>query len=348
MAKQKTQELDIWADQSNLPVSIEDVTAGKNLDVLLLDREKIDMILLHVEGVAKYEVYDPETKEGREQMIKNARAVSSSKTLFKAPFADRIREVKALPKIMTENNTWFNSEMDRIRDEVRKPADEWQAKQDQIAADKQAVIDQFANMENMLRVQLPVMTIVNRPERIQASIDLILSTDIRAADDRLEEAQAVKAECLQTLENFLAFAEKELAQAEKVEKDRVAAIQAQTKIDAQVEVAREIQQAKIDKEEAELMVKQTQENTDRQVALATNQAEEKAKREHDVEQARISKEQADVAESERLRSEDKEHRKAVNVEAMKALMALGIEKEMAQEVVKAAVLGKLGAMRIYY
>lgn len=47
-------------------------------------------------------------------------------------------------------------------------------------------------------------------------------------------------------------------------------------------------------------------------------------------------------------NQDLEHRKACNIEAMEALMALGLDKKIAQNVVKAAVTGKIGKIRMYY
>lgn len=370
MAKSKEKaeviEIDIFADQSKLPVKVEDIIEGKGCSDLLMSRGAMQAIVDHVETMVTSEVCDPETPKGRKQMKSLAAKVSSSRKLFEVPCRDEIRTVKAKPKIMTENIGYFCDEFDRIRDKVKAPAVEWQAEQDRIAKVKQDVIDYFPGLIEELKEHLPAIMPNARVEQLTSMIEHIKVADVCGADDRLEEAEKAKADCIMMLEGFLASAEKEVAIAVKAENDRVEAIRKQAKIEAEEAAELKIKQAALDVQAAEKRVIEQKDFADRQQAEAERQkslaaenavyqaeqaaikATEKAEWEARQEAQKLIDDAEALKEKERLKAENKEHQKAMNIEAMTALMNLGIERGVAQEVVKGAVLGNLGSLRMYY
>lgn len=346
----KTKEINLFEDQSKLPVNIDELAAGNGIREFLSSTENVDALLDHIRDHATKEVLDAETEEGRKRISAIAGAVSKSKTLLEKTLHEWVQEEAKLAKLYTSNKTKYTKTCDEIRKDVLKPLSDWQEEQDRIAAEKQAVINGIEVLVFDLKEDLSIAPLADRVGLIQVCIDMINEYDLSPAKERIEEAQAAKDDALERLNGMLAVAEKEVVQAEKAEQERIAEIEAKAKADAEAAAEARIKQAELDKAEAEQRAAQEKANAERAAQVAAQQAKDevelKAKQEREAQELKAQQE----AEAKRIASEDLEHRKACNIAAMKALLSLdiGLTESQAQDIVKAAVLGKLERIQMYY
>lgn len=343
MATKKTETIDLFENQENLPVKIDEIASGAGVAEFLMDRTAMDAIIEHVKKEATSEVCDAETDEGRKRLRKIAAAISSSKTLFEKPMADKIREIKAQPAIMTKNKTYFIGAMDALRDLVKKPADDWQAEQDRIAQVKQDVVDYFGNVIAVARENLPHMQPSMQVEKINSLIGEVEAFDLTPAEELIDKAEAAKRDCLVTLQGYLSYAEKELEKAAQAERERIAEIERIVNENAAKAHEAKIRQLELDKQIAEQRAQQEQENAEKRAQAAAQQAraEELARYEQ------IQAEQAKPAVVEVVEPDDNQI-KAVASRVGNALMALGLSRPQALAVMNAANKGELHELKMVY
>lgn len=346
MATKKTETIDLFENQENLPVKIDEIASGAGVAEFLMDRAAMDSIIDHVKKESTSEVCDAETDEGRKRLRKIAAAISSSKTLFEKPMADKIREIKAQPKVMTENKTYFIGAMDALRDLVKKPADDWQAEQDRIAQVKQDVVDYFGNVISSAREHLPNMQPATQVEQIKKNMAEVEAFDLTPAEELMDKAEAAKQDCLVALNGYLSLAEKELEKAAQAERERIAEIERVANENAAKAQADKVRQLELDKQLAEQRAKTEQENAERRAQAAAQQArDEESARYAQMQESAIA--QASVlAEKENYIPED--HKKAVRNATGVALCELGFTVDQAKAIMKAATNGELHGLQMVY
>jgi hypothetical protein len=343
MATKKTETIDLFENQENLPVKIDEIASGAGVAEFLMNREAMDLIIEHVKKEATSEVCDAETDEGRKRLRKIAAAISSSKTLFEKPMSDKIREIKAQPKVMTENKTYFIGAMDALRDLVKKPADDWQAEQDRIAQVKQDVVDYFGNVIAGAREHLPNMQPSTQVEQIKKSMAEVEDFDLTPAEEIMNKAEAAKQDCLVTLQGYLSYAEKQLEKAAQAERERIAEIERIANENAAKAHEAKIRQLELDKQIAEQRAQQEQENAERRAQAAAQQARD----EESALYAQIQAEQTKPVVVESVEPDDIKI-KAVASRVGNALMALGLSKPQALAVMNAANNGELHELKMVY
>lgn len=76
------------------------------------------------------EVVDLTTRKGRERIASLAAQVSRSKTAVEKPGREYLKRIKEQPKVIEAELREFVQQMDALRDEVRAPLNEWQARED--------------------------------------------------------------------------------------------------------------------------------------------------------------------------------------------------------------------------
>lgn len=343
MTTKKTETIDLFGNQENLPVKIDEIAAGSGVAEFLMNREAMDSIIEHVKKEATSEVCDAETEEGRKRMRKIAAAISSSKTLFEKPMADKIREIKAQPAIMTKNKTYFIGAMDALRDLVKKPADDWQAEQDRIAQVKQDVVDYFGVVVAGAREHLPNMQPSMQVEKIKAVMSEVEAFDLTPAAELMDKAEAAKRDCLTYLKGCMFDAESALKAAEQAEAERIAEIERIANENAAKAHEAKIRQLELDKQIAEQRAQQEQENAERRAQAAAQQAraEETARYEQ------MKAEQSKPVEVE-VTAPKEDHVKAVRNATGLALCHLGLTVDQAKAIMKAAEAGELHGLKMVY
>lgn len=342
MATKKTETIDLFENQENLPVKIDEISSGAGVAEFLMDRAAMDSIIEHVKKEATSEVCDAETDEGRKRLRKIAAAISSSKTLFEKPMADKIREIKAQPAIMTKNKTYFIGAMDALRDLVKKPADDWQAEQDRIAQVKQDVIDYFGNVIAGAREHLPNMQPATQVEQIKKNMAEVEAFDLTPAEGLIDKAEAAKQDCLVTLQGYLSFAEKELEKAAQAERERIAEIERVANENAAKAQADKVRQLELDKQLAEQRAQTERENAERRAQAAAQQA-------RDEESARYAQMQAEKEKSVEVeKTPDEAHISSVRHATGLSLCGLGLTVDQAKAVMNAATKGELHGLQMVY
>lgn len=79
---------------------------------------------------AEGEIPDLTTRKGRERVASLAAQVSRHKTAVEKPGREYLKRLKEMPKVVEAELREFVNEMDALRDRVRQPLNDWQAKED--------------------------------------------------------------------------------------------------------------------------------------------------------------------------------------------------------------------------
>ena len=335
---------------------------GVNVATLFAEKGRIEKIVTEIEKAARSEVSDVATKAGREAITSLAFKVARSKTTIdeagKALNAERL----ALNKEVNDQRNLVTSRLDALRDEIRSPLEQFQAKEevrkamhtDAIEAMKFADITEHSTSDeiNAALVELSAVELGDDWEEFEE-----FATDQKvAAKVRLDAALvvAVQREADQAELKALrdAAAEREAQDAAR-DAARLAEQQAEQKArDDQ----REVDAAEARRVMAELE-RASQEKIDAanaQAAEAQSRLDEIASKEREREQAeqeeadRIASEEA--AEATRLATKEAEEKAAadkiaadqqVTKEIFEALEKLGATTEVASNITDAIVFGEI-------
>lgn len=303
------------------------------------NNEQLDPIIEKIEKEARSLVPDVSTKKGRDAIASMAHKVARSKTYIDNAGKDLVAELKALPKQIDESRRIVRERLDALKDEVRRPLTEWEAKQERIKAEEAARIKaeedrkQFESdheiallMNDAFDRELAEKKAEEERQRIAHEEELKRQAAEQAKREAEEKAAA------------------ELAAAKKREEDAIAA-----------------------RAQAELLAKQAQERAEQEAkdAAAKAEAEKKAaieaeqlkaqeeadriKREAEAKEAARLAEEKRIADEKAKRESDVKHRKAVGTEIVNALTAnTSISRDQAIEVLKALMDGLVPRTQINY
>lgn len=294
------------------------------------------------------EVPDVTTRKGRERIASLAAQVSRSKTAVEKPGREYLRTIKELPKKIEAELREFVQQMDGLRDEVRKPLDDWEAEQARIQRELE---EREASIEAAIkRLQGACVT---RAEDDSATIERYLqalddeypATDYGPRGDEAAIAYAVSRESLcAALERRHQY---EVEQAELIELRRKQAEADQRERERKIaeeaaEQARLAAERRAEEERlaAEQRVREAEE-TARLAQQRAEQAEEQARQEQEAEQRRQAEEAA-------RREADAAHRLSVLTGIKEAVMRAGITEEEARAVVRLIARGEVPRVHITY
>lgn len=344
--------------------------------------------LEHTRSQVCGEVPDLTTRKGRERIASLAAEVSRSKKAVENPGRDYLRRLKEMPKVVETELREFVTEMDKLRDEVRKPLNDWQAAEDarvdrhnsaiahlklnaqdldgitaEDLADRIAKVEavslgeQWQEFEaeaarakdDSLKVLRTALAARQQYEAEQAELArLRREAEERAEQDRIRLAQEAAVE-----------AERErVAQAQQAERE-AAARREQELIDQAAAQEREAEnqrlQLKLQAEQAERA--RIQAEADRVAAEQRMEQERQAgarRQEEAAEQARQEeRRRADAAASEILRQQearerDEAHRRSINCSALEAFIAGGMPEACAKQAVTLIAQRKIPNITIAY
>lgn len=343
---------------------------------------KLDVFVAQARAQVIGEVPDLTTAAGRKRIASLAHQVARSKTAVDGFGRAYLKRLKEMPKTIEAELRVFAASMDALRDEVRKPLDDWEADQEAKKAAKQAIIDQIVE-----RYTLPQDATA---EEIRGRLAALEAEPIPAEiGERLEEAEFKVKHGITVLTEALAKREQyeseqaELERlrkeaAERAEQDRIAEAQRQAVEEERQRVARE-DQARRDAEaqrlaDAERQAREAEEQR-QQAERDRIAAEERLEQERQAaeqraadaaEQARLEEQQrqqeeADRQERERqAREADKQHRGRINKAALDALMLVTTEPdgivtlgdvlsdETLKQIITAIVRGQIPNVTINY
>lgn len=323
-------------------------TTEKGLEPWLQQiRTKVDLF--------KQELPELTTQKGRDRYASMAHQIAKSKTALEAVGKQLSAEQKEVPKKIDAERKRVWDTLESWQKEVRKPLDDWQAAEDKrIEGHNQAIERIHAHVSDL--DGLTAEDIAGRVAKVEAielgeswqefQADAALTKDttltkLRVALTARQQHEAELAE--------IARFNAEKAEREQKERDaeiaRAAVEKAQRDADEAARLDREAaakrEQALIDQAaEAERLLKQAE--ADR-VAFAEKAERDRVEAEQRqaaaVEQARldeVARQEAaadEILRQERLREADKEHKKTICLAAQKALMAGGIDEDVAKAVI---------------
>lgn len=285
---------------------------------------------------------DASTASGRAAIKSMAHKVAKSKVALEEVGSALAKEQKLIPSKIDATRKHIKDTLDQWRDEVRAPVDEWEAKEKARADYIKARLQHIIDCGNGL--------IGGSPQPFAVLFHELEERVIIDASFEEYEAEAIiaKAAALEKLRiEFDAAAKREAEQAElaklraeKEERDRLdreADIRAQA---AAEERKRNEAKAQADRDAAAQREAELQRERDDAERRAT-EAAQKAVRDQE---AKAAKEAAEAAARER----DTKHKASVNRAAADALIAAGIDKDVAKQVVTLIAKKAVPAVSIAY
>ncbi|MCT9448250.1 hypothetical protein KTJ15_02300 [Acinetobacter baumannii] len=295
-------------------------------------------------------VPDVSTKKGRDAIGSLALKISKSKTLIEKCGKELVAEQKAQIKVIDDDRISIVKKFDLLRDEVLAPRDAWeQAEKDRVAQHQEAI-------QSIRNAAHPYVE--ETVETIRCSLSLVEQKVVDSTFEEFEqEAKVAKFEAIEELRNRLNAREKyeaeqaELERLRKAEQERLQreheeriAHEAAEKARLEAEYKAKEEAERVEREKQEAIAKaerEKREAAEREARLVAEKeaAELRAQHAAEAERKRIEAEQAAKLEDERKAEEARQanqvHRKKICNEALKGLLALGIDEAKSKEILQA-------------
>lgn len=288
------------------------ITLSNVTTVATFEPNKVSDLLKQIRESALSEVFDCDTAKGRAECKSHAHKVSKSKVHLVNLAKDSVAEAQAIVKGVTKERMRIEHDLDELRDEVKKPAVDWEQKE-QARKDghRAAILDikSFGGLGNLSDTDI---------ESVEWSIKKLEEVDVSKLEEFEEEGSRALSEAVADLnrrkDQFKQAAElaAELQRLKQVEADAKAA---EVKRLAE-EQARKDEAARVEAEKANAVrVKELAEEADKR-----REEEEEDRRK--AEDKRIEQAKADAAKAERERIEKEQaetaHKQKVIADALEA------------------------------
>ncbi|HAV5486686.1 TPA: hypothetical protein JI063_18080 [Acinetobacter baumannii] len=273
-------------------------------------------------------VPDVSTKKGRDAIASQAYKVSKSKTAVDNHGKDLVAGIKAQAAVIDRDRKAWRDQCDALRDEIRKPLDEWEkAEEDRIQSIKDRISNFDAGRVDTFSTSDLIQTIISEVEA--TAID-------ESFAEFANEAAIKKDAALSSYKKSLEIALKR--EAEQVELERLRKSE-QERLQREHEERIAHEAAERARLEAERKAKEEAERVEREKQEAVAKAE-REKREAAEREARLvaEKEAAELRAqhaAEEARQANQAHRKKICNEALKGLLALGIDEAKGKEILQA-------------
>ena len=316
-------------------------------------------------------VPDVTTKKGRDAIASQAYKVSKSKTAVDNHGKDLVAGIKAQAAAIDRDRKAWRDQCDALRDEIRKPLDDWEQAENDRVAKHQAVIRAIHSLhgENILNKE---------SHEIKGYIFDLENTEIDSSFEEFEqEAKIAKLETLEKLRTALTAREKyeaeqaELerlrqAEIERQQKERDEAIARQAAENARIEAEKK---AQAEREQAEKLARESAEREARlkaeheaailreeklkqQAIEQAKQAETQKQQAIEAERLRIEAEQAAKIkadqEAEAARLANKEHMRSINREILNKFCEIGLDEGQAKAVITAIANNQVPHVSVKY
>ncbi|AVE56070.1 hypothetical protein APD02_16220 [Acinetobacter baumannii] len=296
-------------------------------------------------------VPDVSTKKGRDAIGSLALKISKSKTLIEKCGRELVAEQKAQIKVIDDDRISIVKKFDSLRDEILAPRDAWeQAEKDRVAKHE----------ESILSINFYKTAVIADKDSVWLK-GVIRNVEEIVIDSSFEEfeeqAKIAKYETLEFLRTTLAAREKyeaeqaELERLRKSEQERLQreheeriAHEAAERVRLEAERKAKEEAERVEREKQEAIAKAEREKAEAEQREARLKAEKEAaelRAQHaaEAERKRIEAEQAAKLEAERQADEARQanqaHRKKICNEALKGLLALGIDEAKSKEILQA-------------
>jgi hypothetical protein len=292
---------------------------------------KLDDLLAKIRAETATIVPDVLTAGGRKEIASLAYKVARSKTTIDEAGKTLVAEWKSKSAQVDASRKKARDYLDALKDEVRKPLDDWEAEQARIEQEAAAK----AEAERIAAAEAAAAELTRREAEVAAKEAAIAAKEKAEADriaaekaerERAEREERIRAEAAAKAERDAADA---IAQAEA---DRIAAIERGKAMEAAAAERERIAAEKAAQAQAE----------------AVRQAEARAKQEAErVERERIASEAAEKAAQEK-REANKRHCAKINNAVLADMVKAGCSEETAKLLVIAIASGKVAHVTINY
>jgi hypothetical protein len=314
----------------------------------------LDPILANVRSRIESFQGDASTPAGRKQIASIAHAITRSKTYLEGIGKGLADDAKALPKKIDAGRRYANDTLDRWKDEIRKPLDEWESAEE---ARRTKHVNAIETIRSLGTAHAGWKAADYRIALTTAETVIVGQVECQEFEDGYRLAK----------KSTVAFLQGAIADAEKAEADAAELAKLRAERDARefAERAAEAQRTESEKiasaatEAAEKAVReateaagrqshQEREEFDRREAELRRRAEEAERREQQ-ERARVAQEARDAEEAQRKREADK-----ANIAKVRRTIATdlkdhaGLTEDQAVAVVRAIVIGKVPFLSIKY
>jgi hypothetical protein len=324
----------------NAPVNELQVLEHNVIVAAFAKRGGTDELYERIAQEVRSHVPDVSTKKGRDAIGSLALKISKSKTLIEKCGKELVAEQKAQIKVIDDDRISIVKKLDLLRNEVLAPRDAWeQAEKDRVAKHEESIlsINFYKTAVIADKDSVWLKGVIRNVEEI------IIDSSFEEFE---EQAKIAKYETLEFLRTTLAAREKYEAEQAELERLRQAEILRQQQ-EREAQIAREAaEKATREAEEkarfeAERVQREKTEAEQREARLVAEKeaAELRAQHAAEAERKRIEAEQAAKLEAERQAEEARQanqaHRKKICNEALKGLLALGIDEAKSKEILQA-------------
>ncbi|HAV5585623.1 TPA: hypothetical protein JI121_14955 [Acinetobacter baumannii] len=294
-------------------------------------------------------VPDVSTKKGRDAIASQAYKVSKSKTAVDNHGKDLVAGIKAQAAVIDRDRKAWRDQCDALRDEIRKPLDEWEkAEEDRIQSIKDRISNFDAGRVDTFSTSDLIQTIISEVEATaidesfaEFANEAAIKKDAALSSYKKSLEIALKREAEQVELERLRKSEQERLQREHEERIAHEAAE-RARLEAERKAKEEAERVEREKQEAVAKAeREKREAAEREARLIAEKeaAELRAQHAAEAERKRIEAEQAAKLEAERKAEEARQanqaHRKKICNEALKGLLALGIDEAKGKEILQA-------------
>jgi hypothetical protein len=334
----------------------------------------VDDILAKIAREVRSQHTDISTKAGREAVASLAYKVARSKSALDKMGKDLGESHYKSWKAITAERARIEKELDALKEEVRKPLTEWENAEKQriedhekAILDMEALLDFGAGYPTAALIKERIDALAARPARqwqefVQRASDVSLRVGKQLED---QHAAAVQREA--EAAELARLRAEEIARQQKERDDRIAAeaaelaraeAEAKAKHEAEAAAAKAAaERERVEQEKAAALARAEKAEADKKAAAEkaerdAREAAEAAERNRlaaiEQERKRVADEKAREAAETAKREADKKHRARINNEALAAIVALGIDAELAKTVVAAIARGEVPHTKMVY
>ncbi|MDG9795298.1 hypothetical protein [Acinetobacter baumannii] len=294
-------------------------------------------------------VPDVSTKKGRDAIASQAYKVSKSKTAVDNHGKDLVAGIKAQAAVIDRDRKAWRDQCDALRDEIRKPLDEWEkAEEDRIQSIKDRISNFDAGRVDTFSTSDLIQTIISEVEATaidesfaEFANEAAIKKDAALSSYKKSLEIALKREAEQVELERLRKSEQERLQREHEERIAHEAAE-RARLEAERKAKEEAERVEREKQEAVAKAeREKREAAEREARLVAEKeaAELRAQHAAEAERKRIEAEQVAKLEAERQAEEARQanqaHRKKICNEALKGLLALGIDEAKGKEILQA-------------
>ena len=366
------------ASVSDLPATNIIVAVTDNPSIVLLDTKRFEQFYEAIKEETDKLVPDLTTEKGRKEIASMAFKVAKTKTAIDAAGKLLNEDARAKINLVDAARRDIRDRLDALKDEVRRPLTEWEAREEQRVIACNGVIDRFIaagkvhldDTTETVRTRLAEVQAVALDDgqfqqlhalaiyQQQTAVDALTSGFQRLAKEEADRAELnrLRAEAAERAEREQAESEAKAA-AEAVERQRVAAKAQAAAAEARItaaakaaeDAARQAAEAKANEERLA-----QQRAHDEALAAEKRRADEaevarKAQEAHAVAKQQAADHEAEAKrKADEARAADIEHRGRIMGAAKAAIMSLGIGEAAAKSLVLAIAAGEVPAVSIQF